>query len=517
MNSWQKRHTSVFLTLCMLGLLISGNPTLAGSQDLQAPVKIARHIILFIGDGMQLEHEIAASRYLYGKDYELVFHKMQHFDIATWDVTTYNQYAQDSQAAPYDPKNIHPLTGYNPKRGGEKPFPAEDCPIDDDYFLHPRYATDSASAATAWATGIKTDDGNIAWLPGDPDNGKLLTIAELLRLKKGYAIGVASTVPFSHATPAAHVSHNKSRNNYFEIAEEIIRTVKPEVVIGGGHPSWDSRYVPVSLYNDAKSGALADYVFVEREAGKDGGVTLLAAAQEAANRKKKLFGLFGGAGGNFESPIPHDFPGTPLIQRATQENPLLKDVTLAGLKVLSKDPDGFFFLIEQGDIDWANHSNDYARMVGTTADLNRAVKAAVDFVDQPGDRINWDNTLLIVASDHGNGYLRLVQKNRLGAGNLPTQTRGPCPDNYAAINCGNYPDGEVTYGTTHHTNELVRLYARGAGAGKFNQYKGTWYPCTQIIDNTQIFNVLAEAAGIPDRSPLQVHSAGTPSCGSLNP
>ena len=49
------------------------------------------------------------------------------------------------------------------------------------------------------------------WLPGDPEGGALKTIAELLREKKGFAIGVVSTVPFTHATPAAHVSHNKSR------------------------------------------------------------------------------------------------------------------------------------------------------------------------------------------------------------------------------------------------------------------------------------------------------------------
>ena len=36
----------------------------------------AKHIILMIGDGMNIEHEIATSRYLYGKDFELSFHKL---------------------------------------------------------------------------------------------------------------------------------------------------------------------------------------------------------------------------------------------------------------------------------------------------------------------------------------------------------------------------------------------------------------------------------------------------------
>ena len=68
------------------------------------------------------------------------------------------------------------------------------------------------------STGYKTDDGNLAWLPGDPAGGSLTTIAERLRADEGFSIGVVSTVPFSHATPAAFVSHNVSRNNYTQIA-----------------------------------------------------------------------------------------------------------------------------------------------------------------------------------------------------------------------------------------------------------------------------------------------------------
>ena len=43
-----------------------------------------------------------------------------------------------------------------------------------------------------------------------------MSIAELLRGRRGFAIGVVSTVPFSHATPAAHVSHN----TYIQVSSE---------------------------------------------------------------------------------------------------------------------------------------------------------------------------------------------------------------------------------------------------------------------------------------------------------
>ncbi|MEW5744564.1 MAG: alkaline phosphatase [Nitrospirota bacterium] len=475
-----------------------------------------KHIILFIGDGMQLEHEIATSRYLYGSDYGLAFHRLPYRGHATtWDVSTYDGYANVEGASLYTPSALVPGLGYNPNRGGKRPFPLDRSRIDDGYFLNPRFATDSASAGTALATGHKTVDGNIAWRAGEPDatgrrtdpaDGALKTIAERLREEKGFAIGVVSTVPFSHATPAAFVSHNPSRNNYYAIADEIIRTVRPEVVIGGGHRSFSTSYLSEILYNDAKNSALGEYVFVEREAGKDGGASLLIAAETAKSLNKKLFGLFGGSGGNFEPPVPADMPGMPQVNRATVENPLLKDATLAALEVLSSDEDGFFVMIEQGDIDWANHANDYAWMIGTTWDLHEAVKAALQFVERPGDDIDWSNTLLLVTSDHGNSYMRLNNAARLEPGDLPAQVVKPagyvCP---SGSYCGTYlyPDDEVSYGTGSHTNELVTVYAKGNGARHLKEYEGAWYPCTTIIDNTQLFHAMTDAAGMTLVSPLK--------------
>lgn len=472
------------------------------AESNEAKSKEAKYIILIIGDGMNIEHEIAASRYLYGGDFELSFHKLPYQgNVATWDVTTYNYWCGEA----YNSNAINPKCGYDPEIGGKEPYPlGPELPGAKAY--HIAKATDSASAATAWATGYKTDDGNIAWLPGDPDSGgnrnndgSLKTIAEWLRELKGYAIGVVSTVPFSHATPAAHVSHNKSRDNYHAISEEILREVKPEVVIGAGYPAGSScsntassRYISKDAY-DAVC-ADEDYLVVTRATNVDGGIAILRAAQQAAASGKKLFGLFGGSGGHFESLTPHDLPATPLVTQATRENPTFAEATLAALKVLSQDPDGFFLMAEQGDIDWANHANDFRRMVGTMKDLHEGVQAVIDFINQPDDDIDWSNTLLIVHSDHSNSYMR--NQVRLGAGDLPTQNGPP----YV------YPDGEVTYGSTHHTNELVRIYAAGANTHKFKKYEGKWYPGTKILDNTQLFHMMMEAAGIPMDSPLRLES-----------
>jgi alkaline phosphatase len=468
-----------------------------------------KNVILFIGDGMQLQHEMAASRYLHGNDLGMSWMKFPYRgQVATWDVTTYDRYAYAADPTlKYDADSFDPILGYDPAQGGSFPHPL-DPTNRDDYFLtklptatlppaHP--ATDSASAGTALATGVKTDDGNLAWLPGDPADGALETIAEMLRKKRGKAIGVVSTVPFNHATPAAFVSHNVSRNNYYTglkgytglgIADEIVTKVKPDVVIGGGHPlldnpSYDTNkgFISKQLHDALKSSS--DYVFAERTAGVDGGQALLDAAAAAAASKKKLFGLFGGKGGNFEYPVPSDTPGAPSVVRGSTENPSFAQAVKAALTVLAKDRDGFFLMAEQGDIDWANHGNDFKSMVGTVADLNEGIKAAMDFVDQPGDDIDWSNTLIMVTSDHGNSYMRLNDTVMLGKGDLPAQVGT------------SYPDGEVAYGSGGHTNELVTLYAIGGCLDTLRSHEGKWYPGTTIIDNTQLFKTMKQCTMAP--------------------
>ncbi len=365
-------------------------------------------------------------------------------------------------------------------------------------------ATDSASAGTAIATGVKTVDGNIAWERTDSAGGEIETIAETLRDDMGYAIGVASTVAFSHATPATFVSHDVNRNNYWDIAHEILLEIEPEVVIGAGY---ESSYFAKATTNAAKQDTDLDnngynddydafvngtdgtsYLFVERETGVDGGDLLAEAASGVdLSAGEKLFGLFGTSGGNFEYYEVADSPGSPSITRSTgdatpavDEDPTLAEVTLSSLSVLNQDEDGFFIMIEQGDIDWSNHANDYENMVGGVYDLDQAVRAAEAYVETGSNGIDWSNTLVIVTSDHSNSYMRAQEE--LGIGDLPAQ------------NGKTYPDGEVTYGTGGHSNELVTVSAKGAGAELFEEYAGDIYEGTNIVDNTQIYEVMMQAA-----------------------
>jgi alkaline phosphatase len=121
----------------------------------------------------------------------------------------------------------------------------------------------------------------------------------------------------------------------------------------------------------------------------------------------------------------------------------------------------------------------------------------------PGDAVDWTNTLLLVTADHTTGLLRLDPGKPMGLGDLPRQERLPDEDLKAkrkAAGAGYvskfvYPDGEVSYGTSGHANELVTLSATGAGARLVIEYKGLWYP-GPIIDNTHINAVVRRALGL---------------------
>ena len=483
----------------------SGTAAATGDTDSQPPSDAhpmppeisydgPRHVILFIGDGMGQPCETGLSRYLYGTDTGLSFHAFPYANyVTTWDIDTYNRRADDEGAPHYSEDNFNATIGYDPTRGGAKVLRGDETSWD--YILFGGFgSTDSGAAATALATGHKTDANNIAWQTGDPEDGALETIAEQAR-QQNMKMGVVSTVGFSHATPACFVSHNVYRGNYHEIAREILFDTTPDVVIGAGHPGASENY---SFLSEAEYYWLSltdTLVFAEGAKGVAGSETLAAAATTAVERQQRLFGLFGNDTFGESSPVNH--PGVPEFAYALTEEPTLSDAVRAAVDVLANDDKGFFLMVEGGAIDKANHQNNYQRMIGNMWGFDRAVQTAVDWVNEEGDEVTMDNTLIIVTADHANGYITFNDNYPLGQGELPGGgVTDPDSDTTSAIQ-------QVTYGTTGHTNEMVRVYATGAGiAGGANRlfapYEYENYPAYPIIDNTQIYKAMAHFIGVTE-------------------
>jgi len=98
-------------------------------------------------------------------------------------------------------------------------------------------------------------------------------------------------------------------------------------------------------------------------------------------------------------------------QADIDENPTLAQMTDAALKVLEQDNDGFWLMVEPGDVDWANHGNNIDNCIGSVLSGEAALERIFRWVEA---RNAWDQSLVIVTSDHGH-YFHLLQPEVLTA------------------------------------------------------------------------------------------------------
>lgn len=320
------------------------------AQTKQA-AKAPKYVFLFIGDGMSYPQFQAASDYLGALDDP--------------------DYVKALPSIDYE-KREGELNG--PKSLNFMNFDVAGSAVTYDSCS---FAPDSASTATSIATGYKTYSGmiNVDLTGSTPYE----TIAEKLHSQKGWKVGIVSSVNLNHATPAAFYAHQASRNNYYEIGEELVNSGF-EYFAGGGlkkvtGPDKDK----TSLYDlAANAGYKVTYTQADAEAvtAADGKVILIdehLADSDAMDYE---------------------------MDRQDGEW-ALADYVKKGIDVLDNDT-GFFMMCEGGKIDWACHANDAGATVNDTLALADAVQVAIDFAKQHADE-----TLILVTGDHETGGLTI--------------------------------------------------------------------------------------------------------------
>jgi len=347
--------------------------------------------------------------------------------------------------------------------------------------------TDSAAAATALATGKKSFSHSINWT--NTDRPITPTIVQLAKAK-GMATGVVTTVQWSHATPAAlGGAQIQKRDQYQEIASQLVEKGELDVIMGAGNPDYDDNGKPID------KSKRREYKYV----GSEAVWTAIEQARATAGGTYKGFRPVS-TRAEFETllsgPVPGKVLGTAQVAQTLQavravigrddppyDDPLiagvpsLADMVRGALRVLEANPRGLYLAVEGGAVDWANHRSHAGRMIEEQADFNRAVRAVVDWVEAGS---NWSETLLILTADHETG--------NLWGPNSQTKPFDPIVDR----GVGNVP--ELHYNSTSHTNSLVPLYARGDAAGRLVERAVRTDPVRgPYLDNTDVFQVMAEA------------------------
>jgi alkaline phosphatase len=273
--------------------------------------------------------------------------------------------------------------------------------------------TDSAASATAIATGYKTHNGIISRSLAGVD---LLSILELSQ-QINKSTGIITTTEITHATPAAFYAHTPSRDNGFEIGQQLI-TSGIDTIMGGGKNMFASQLNTIQAQG---------YKILENR------------SDLLSSNESKIFGLF--TGGAF--PYEQD--------RDRESIPSLAEMTNKSLDILSQDDDGFFLLVEGGQIDWASHVTNEVDAALETIEFDKAVKAAINYVE------SHNNTILIVTADHETGDL--VVSSEMLSTPLPNENNTDDVNEDLRIN--RIHEIALSWGAGGHTNANVPIFAYG--------------------------------------------------------
>ena len=243
--------------------------------------------------------------------------------------------------------------------------------------------TDSAAAGTALATGYKTYNGAIGV---SADTIPVQSIAVDAK-RRGYKVGITSSCSLDDATPSVFYSHQKSREYGYEIASDLLSS---EFDFFAGSPfsnltkRMDGSDAPNLLPLMKGKGYNIVYGYKE----------YLAKAKDS----EKVILL-----SNETEPVP--------VRIDRKEGDIsLKQITQSAIQTLSKNnKNGFFLMVEAGDIDRGGHANDAGTCFREVIDLNEAVNVAMEFYNKHSDE-----TLIVVTADHetggiviGDGYTNL--------------------------------------------------------------------------------------------------------------
>lgn len=257
-----------------------------------------------------------------------------------------------------------------------------------------RYITCSAAAATALATGSKTDIGIISQSPsGEP----LLSIAYMAQ-RRGMKVGIVSSVSIDHATPACFYANASSRSKYTEISDQLLTSGFQ--YFGGGSVKWDSRARSLGVDK-------AEAYRLYRESAAERGYTYVTSRSEFdalhGGDSLKVIATLNMLSEEQYSDDGAALPYTIDLGRVeSADNRIsLADFTKKGIEVLEGDS-GFFMMVEGGKIDWACHANDAATVAYEVVAFDEAVGVALEFA-----KAHPSETLIVITGDHDCGGLAL--------------------------------------------------------------------------------------------------------------
>jgi alkaline phosphatase len=471
----------------MLAASLASNVYAAGS---------AKNVIFFLGDGMGPTVVTAARIYKYGETGQLEFQKQLE---RTTRIKTYSNDAQTTDSAPSMSSYMTGVKANN-----------EVISMSSDTIASGAYAP-SADA-----------NGNLG-VNNCPTSGNGTSVTTLLELAKaaGKTVGSITTTELTHATPAATYAHICNRNAQYHIAAQLApngtgyntaltkgTNLGVDVLMGGGL----NHFTPYDAGTNTKGRADGRDLTAEMALPANGGYTVATTKAQmdaaVAAASTKFLGLY-----STTSHLEYELDRVAQVAAGSGKGvtqPSLAEMTVASIKMLSNNANGFFLMVEGGRIDHALHATNAKRALEDTIAFDNAIAAAITQIKLTDPTLA--NTLIVVTADHDhtmtyNGYGKIgnpiLDINRSYTNGQESLDKNGI--NYTTLVFGNGPnrpnvarttlttatvtadsylqEAGVRLSSETHGGGDVLLFATGAGAKNF---KGT-------MDNTQVFSVVKNA------------------------
>lgn len=489
----------------------------APSARSTAATAAPKNIIVMINDGAGWGTWDAAAYWQYGSREGTPYADFpQRFGVSTFPLNSSGQPTGENTQS----------IGYEPARAWDTAeVPAPDLPFVGYQYLA-SVATDSAAAGTALSSGVKTYNNAINF----NNNGQPVDFSALWAKRRGMATGVVTTVPFSHATPAAFAAQNESRNNYHALAHQMLSQGHMDLIMGAGGPGFDVSGKPcqATAKPDSLDGCDTQWQYVSQEDWQHLQASTVVGGNPAGPwrliRSRQDFARLA------QGQLPADRPligvaevantlqqarqdavlgpdaSRPSGTRAIDSVPDLATMTTGALEFLKRRSDqGLLLMVEGGATDWAAHTSScgtewhygecgdqpqYGRLIEETVDFNKAVEAVVAWVEGNG---GWERNLLIVTTDHDNSLPMGTDAQRVAFAPVVNHGKGKMP-------------GLSFRPTGNHSNALVPLWAKGVGSERLAaRVKGTdpgyrdhvGLNDGRYIDNTDVAEVVKAAIEAP--------------------
>jgi alkaline phosphatase len=487
--------TAVLAGGAATAVAVTSDSTADRSAGLAAQIDPAtpKNVILLVGDGMG-ESEVSIARYYQGVDKPLNMDRLPFRGVATtYDLTPLDDVAAQGKLN-FDP--------------------------------------DSASTATAWSTGQKTQINRLG--QGNSANratpGPILETTMEAAKKLGKWTGNVTTAEVTDATPAGPTAHVSQRacqgpadarstcpteakvkadgttnaGALGSVAEQQV-ALRPDITFGAGRARFEQTLTPTAGSETVVDKAKAEgFQYLTTKTQMDALTTLGSKPGD-----KPVLGLFHDkeVDNNAANMVTEwkgktaevaNLDGNPdtcdTTHRATTapEEPALSAMSAKALDLLDKQQGdkGFFLQVEGASIDKRDHAANPCEQIGETLEFDKAIGHALDY------QASHPDTLVIVTADHSHSS-QIVSAAPISAPNGADVSKQEAPTGY--FRTLTTPDGSklrISYGT-NGGNTTTHVPAGGAPS---QQHTGAAVPVMAIgpqavnvtgtIDQTDLFPLL---------------------------